>query len=152
MPCKDLRQRRLYNAAYCKTNKATNQHNGKEYRLLSRYGINANEYDRMFIEQDGLCAICKNPDKINLAVDHNHTTNQVRSLICLHCNIIVGIIETHTNTLTNAGNYVKHHTSVSEGSINPSVESRSDKTRIGSVFDVRDCGTGIWMGNVCHEI
>ena len=47
------------------------------------------ERDRMFLEQDGKCAICKKPEgyfKKKLAIDHRHSDGLVRGLLCFHCN------------------------------------------------------------------
>lgn len=62
---------------------------------LKRYGITQDDYDRMFHDQGGVCAICQRPEKridprwnVNrrLAVDHDHVTGAVRGLLCGNCN------------------------------------------------------------------
>jgi hypothetical protein len=53
---------------------------------LCRYKINSAEYDNLVSLQNGVCAICKQSDDINLAVDHCHTTNKIRGLLCVKCN------------------------------------------------------------------
>lgn len=43
----------------------------------------------MLKEQDESCAICdrhKDEFKVNLAVDHNHVTGEIRGLLCSYCN------------------------------------------------------------------
>ena len=63
-------------------------HNNK---LHSRYGITVEEYDRMFAEQDGKCAICGvKVEKHRLCVDHDHATGKVRGLLCRLCNRHLG--------------------------------------------------------------
>lgn len=57
------------------------------------YGITPDEYNRMFDEQEGCCAICgihqsKVTNRLN--VDHDHITNKVRGLLCWNCNTILG--------------------------------------------------------------
>lgn len=61
-------------------------------RQFQRYGISEPEYLRMYQEQSGCCAICLKPFDL-LCVDHNHTTEQIRGLLCHRCNIIVGCLE-----------------------------------------------------------
>ena len=64
--------------------------------LLKRtYGITLEQYDQMFDQQNGVCAICggTNSDGKRLSVDHNHTTNKVRKLLCQRCNVGLGFIE-----------------------------------------------------------
>ena len=44
-------------------------------------------YERLFAEQGGVCAICGNPPKTRrLHIDHEHSTNRVRGLLCFRCN------------------------------------------------------------------
>lgn len=62
--------------------------------LKSRFGITLEQYDKMFEEQNGNCAICGLPELMKrLAVDHNHETGKVRALLCNRCNLLVGQIE-----------------------------------------------------------
>ena len=49
--------------------------------------ITFEEYQKMLIDQNGVCAICKHPPKKRaLNVDHNHKTGAVRGLLCFWCN------------------------------------------------------------------
>jgi hypothetical protein len=66
----------------------------RKYRLKKQYNITPEIYDNLFIEQNGVCAICgKKPDKKILSVDHDHITGQIRGLICNSCNLALGCIE-----------------------------------------------------------
>lgn len=68
--------------------------NNHEYFLQYRYGIGKADYDRMFVEQDGKCAICRcdQPNSRNnvWSVDHCHATTKVRGLLCMSCNMALG--------------------------------------------------------------
>ncbi len=57
-------------------------------KLLKRYGITMDQYNTLLYQQDGVCAICGRPCRINknLSVDHDHRTNEVRGLLCDDCN------------------------------------------------------------------
>lgn len=59
------------------------------------YGITAKEYESMFENQGGVCAICMEPGKKDrrLAVDHDHVTGKVRQLLCTYCNVMIGKME-----------------------------------------------------------
>lgn len=64
--------------------------------LRRKYGISVKEYDAMFEQQGGVCAICSAaPNGKRLAVDHNHTTGAVRALLCGPCNTALGVLEAH---------------------------------------------------------
>jgi hypothetical protein len=63
-------------------------------RFLKLYGITVQDYDRMLKKQDGVCLICKRPEKNRkLAVDHDHETGAVRGLLCTSCNNTLGWFE-----------------------------------------------------------
>lgn len=63
----------------------------KNDRLQRLYGISIEEYYEILEIQDGVCAICGVPpsDK-RLAVDHCHTLNIIRGLLCDRCNTTLG--------------------------------------------------------------
>jgi len=59
---------------------------------LKTYGLTWEDWDRMLIEQNGCCACCCAP-MVGLnepSVDHDHTTGQVRALLCNNCNLGIG--------------------------------------------------------------
>lgn len=68
---------------------------------LARYGLTIEQYDEMFAAQHGVCAACGLPEAVRsrngspfrLAVDHDHTTGEVRGLLCTVCNRVVGHLE-----------------------------------------------------------
>lgn len=54
----------------------------------------------MLKKQDGKCAICnKEPTDKMLNIDHNHSTGQVRALLCSYCNRALGLME-ENNSVT----------------------------------------------------
>jgi len=70
-------------------------------RLKSKFGITLDEYDKMFAQQGGRCAICgskpnvydKNGNLRRIAVDHDHKTGRVRQLLCSPCNTSIGLVK-----------------------------------------------------------
>jgi len=66
------------------------------YRVknLSKFGISIEEYQDIYDKQNGSCAICNNVCVTGrrLAVDHDHTTNKVRGLLCGKCNMAIGLM------------------------------------------------------------
>ena len=74
------------------------------------------EYDTKFNSQSGNCAVCKTPQsklKRRLAVDHNHKTGQVRGLVCISCNYIIGAIESNGHRIIPANKYLKKWENIS---------------------------------------
>ena len=57
--------------------------------LVRTYGITIDQYEELLKKQDYKCGVClRHKDEFNkaLAVDHNHSTGEVRGLLCQHCN------------------------------------------------------------------
>lgn len=58
--------------------------------LLKRYyGITLDQYDQLLKKQDDKCAVCNRHKSVfnkNLAVDHDHKTQEIRGALCTHCN------------------------------------------------------------------
>ena len=87
-------------------------------RLLKHeYGITLVEYNKILEKQQGICAICKENEKIidkrtgnpkRLAVDHCHETNIVRGLLCQSCNTALGKFKDKPEIIERAANYVRN--------------------------------------------
>lgn len=80
-------------------------------RLKREYGITVEDFNRMFESQNGVCAICKKPETENktLAVDHCHTTDKVRALLCGKCNKAIGLLNDDTDLLRVAIAYLEQY-------------------------------------------
>lgn len=95
-------------AAYRANNKSKIQQKDMRYRVQKRYGIAADVYEAMVIEQDGKCAICRQPDPRRLlSVDHNHKTGKVRGLLCHSCNVMIGHAKDNPTLLETAAAYLR---------------------------------------------
>lgn len=85
--------------------------------LKNRYGITEDDYDRMFVQQDGLCAICRKPSmRQNFDVDHDHESGKVRGLLCNNCNRGLGHLQDSVLVLEAAIRYLKGDISGKGGS------------------------------------
>ena len=59
----------------------------REGNLRRQYNLTLAQYNAILEKQGGGCAICGNkPRTKNFAVDHDHTTGQVRGILCMYCN------------------------------------------------------------------
>lgn len=67
----------------------------RRYKIKTQYGLEYSEYEKLLIAQAGRCAVCGTPcafDK-DLVVDHCHNTKVVRGLLCVTCNVGIGMLK-----------------------------------------------------------
>lgn len=78
---------------------------------VGAYGITLEEYKSLFKKQNNACAICRKTftSKKNTHIDHDHRTNKVRSLLCHHCNSVIGFAKDSTDILKSAILYLRRH-------------------------------------------
>jgi hypothetical protein len=81
----------------------------KNMCLKRNYGITLDDYNKMYEEQNGCCAICGKSE--SLAVDHDHSTGKIRALLCHKCNKGLGLFDECPSILSNAISYVTAHLS-----------------------------------------
>ncbi len=62
----------------------------------------------MLDDQVGRCAICEIEfsDTVKYVVDHCHSTNKVRGLLCYPCNVALGMFKDQPTILERAINYL----------------------------------------------
>lgn len=83
------------------------RHKRREQELERKYGITYQDYLDMLDTQHGVCSICKRPERLlgkggairPLNVDHCHTTDKVRGLLCAGCNLALGNLEDNIDYL-----------------------------------------------------
>lgn len=65
--------------------------------IKTRFGLTTKDFDLILKYQKGGCAICgvKTNGKKNFCIDHSHTTQKVRGILCSGCNIGLGFYELH---------------------------------------------------------
>lgn len=77
-------------------------------RRLLRRGLTVEQYDKLLLDQGGVCKICgRPPKKLRLSVDHNHQTGAIRGLLCWKCNTGIGWFREDVNALRKAADYLK---------------------------------------------
>ena len=79
-----------------------------KYKLL--YGIDLDNYNKLFELQNGRCAICLSDKVLGqgkfLHVDHDHKTGKVRGLLCNSCNFGLGSFKDNPEFLKKAIEYL----------------------------------------------
>lgn len=77
--------------------------------LKSTYGITLEDYGAILESQGRTCAICGRTPEENgkrLAVDHDHETGEVRGLLCVVCNIGIGMFQDSPEICNLAAQYL----------------------------------------------
>jgi hypothetical protein len=64
--------------------------NSRFVHLAAKYGVTKPVWDRMLAEQNGHCALCTEPA---VCVDHCHSSNKNRGLLCSICNTSMASID-----------------------------------------------------------
>jgi hypothetical protein len=70
----------------------------KRTHALKRFGLTVEQWDAMLVAQSGRCGVCASPmtGPNEPAVDHDHKTGAVRSLLCMFCNSRLAVAEDET--------------------------------------------------------
>jgi len=87
---------------------------GKSLReAYRRYGIDMQEYRRLWLKQKGNCAVCRQPERTErnrlLTIDHDHVSGHVRGLLCSQCNRAIGLLQDDPKVIAAAAAYVRRH-------------------------------------------
>lgn len=103
------------------------------------YGLTQGGYAELQAIHGGRCAICGDPAKDALNVDHCHDTGTVRGLLCEKCNLGLGLFADDPERLRAAAEYLRNAPSVA-------LENAPDE-RTRSYRDVAEYG-GVHLGTV----
>jgi len=119
-PCqaKFIRQWRLENLDELKAKKRAyyalhaDPHKRWATHMYSRYGITEEDYQIMWANQQGKCAICgrketQNARQKRLGIDHCHSTGLVRGLLCDKCNNLLSRADDNIDVLQKAIQYLR---------------------------------------------
>jgi hypothetical protein len=100
--------------------KQNNKDKVKKYQRISNlrknFKLEVEDYEKMYEEQKGLCAICNKPETYihqstgkppRLSVDHCHSRGKIRKLLCKACNQGLGLFKDNPEILRKAANYVE---------------------------------------------
>lgn len=73
-----------------------------------KYGVTPEMFDEMFAAQNGACALCGTTNSGSRAfnIDHCHSTQVVRGLLCHNCNVGLGHFRDDPALLMRASEYI----------------------------------------------
>lgn len=117
LPCKNCGNTTRYlegskQCVYCKNQarkawRERNKHKKHEYKYWGDiYGLKRGEAEKMLLKQNNKCLIC-NTSSNKWHIDHNHITGKVRGILCLSCNVLLGMSKENIDILQSAINYLK---------------------------------------------
>jgi len=81
-----------------------NPEKAEAIRRKYKFGIEPEQFNLLRCQQGGMCAICRVAPATH--VDHSHSTQKVRGLLCHGCNTGIGFLKENTTTLRNAIDYL----------------------------------------------
>jgi len=81
----------------------------RESHLLNKYNLTTDDYNKLLLNQNKVCAICNKESYRNLCVDHDHKTGKIRALLCDLCNTGLGKFKDNTELLEKAILYLKKY-------------------------------------------
>lgn len=79
-------------------------------RLKVRYGLTVVQYQLLLAHGSYCCYLCRRPQEANdlgLHVDHNHSNNNVRGMLCPSCNQALGLLKDNPALCRQAAIYLE---------------------------------------------
>jgi hypothetical protein len=74
-------------------------------RILKQYNLTQEDFDKLLNSQNNQCGICKKILKVPY-IDHDHTTGEVRGILCLQCNTGLGYLGDNVKAVINTLYYL----------------------------------------------
>ena len=101
-------------AAWRKNNPEKKRASTRKSELKAKYGLTLECFDRLMREQNGMCAICNHVfDQTsnigNARVDHCHSSQKVRGLLCNSCNTGIGMLREDVGIFMRAVSYLRRN-------------------------------------------
>jgi hypothetical protein len=139
--------RRTYSCAKCHAVRRN------ESALRRRYNLSVEHFEVLRKAQNGACAICGRPleTRAETCVDHCHSTQEVRGLLCRSCNLGIGYLNDDPRLIAQALHYIKnarHEARVAFNRTNCGDEPYTDRKRHPSL--VKEAWPWSWKNTNGH--
>lgn len=85
--------------------------------IKRNYGITRDQFDQLLVDSCGRCDSCGEQftnTRSSHHIDHNHTTGEVRGLLCSRCNVALGMLQDNPQKIVQLLKYLERY---SDGSI-----------------------------------
>ncbi len=90
----------------CQTTKRRKYYKPHEY-ARRKWNLTEEEYTTLINRSQGLCEVCNTPMGDKRCIDHNHSTGEIRGVLCNKCNTALGLVGDNTTTLTKLIQYLE---------------------------------------------
>lgn len=77
----------------------------QDWDFMRLYGISRADFAVLLASQRGKCQICQTEPK-RPVLDHCHTTNKIRGVLCAQCNSVLGMAHDNKAVLRRAAAYL----------------------------------------------
>lgn len=111
------RGRKRYHTAMRTNPEAVRAKARKKYRKKA-YGISDELWELLLLHSCGRCASCGDQFENTpyaCHIDHDHTTGQVRELLCHSCNVALGMLRDDPRRISQLLKYIERHKSSCNG-------------------------------------
>lgn len=81
----------------------------KSYQVKAAFGITYEEWVKLMESRGWACEICGRETESSgrtLAIDHDHSTGDIRGVLCQRCNCAIGLLSENDETLRSAIDYL----------------------------------------------
>lgn len=74
--------------------------------IKAKFGISPEEYNSL----GNVCAVCRRQvSGSGRHIDHDHSTGEIRGVLCINCNMALGLTHDDADWLDNLANYLRTH-------------------------------------------
>jgi hypothetical protein len=88
-------------------NNPTIKERAKWRHIKSKFKLNQEQWEAIFNSQNGKCPICSVNIDLSGHLDHCHTTNKIRGILCSACNKGLGYFKDNPQHLRAAADYLQ---------------------------------------------
>lgn len=105
-PCRNEQARTRYHRGIKAKKRVTDVHR------LRNYGLTPQAFEAWLTTQNNECAICQTtlkPKGRQTHIDHCHKTGRLRAILCMPCNMMVGVVENLPADIEKYQTYLSRH-------------------------------------------
>ena len=99
------------------------------------------DLEAMLTAQNGVCAICQTAPAIH--VDHDHTSGEVRGLLCFRCNAALGQLADDPLVLRRAARYLERSRPTALPDGRPTWHTHAEPSVLERLLGATLSGTGL---------